>query len=366
MTAVLLEGHGGPSKLVMKHDVPVPTPSPGEALIRVTACGVNNTDVNTRTGWYDSSVQGGTSTSNETYETVNDDSSACWGGSAMSFPRIQGADVVGFVVDVGNEDDKNWIGTKVMADPVLREGVEEGGYEGVGYVGSERDGGFAQFVSLPLENLQQVQSDWEDWELATLPCSYSTAENMLENVGVCAKDVVLVTGASGGVGSALVQLAKRRGATVFALTSKSKAERLLKIGADGVIRREIDDWGSVIKEVSGRDKVTVVTDVVGAPVFKQVLKVLAKGGRYVIAGAIGGKGVELDLSMLYLNDWKFAGCTVTLPQVFKNLVKYVESGDIRPLVEGHFPLDKILDVQEKFGTKQHVGSFVLIPPDVNC
>lgn len=365
MIAVVLEGHGGPSKLVIKDDVAVPTPQPGEALVRVEACGVNNTDVNTRLGWYDSSVRGGTSASDEGYESVKDDSSGTWGGSSMAFPRIQGADVVGYVVAVGDDNDEEWIGRRVMADPVLRQGIDEGGYDGVGYLGSERDGGFAQFVSLPLENLEHVQCDWKDKELATLPCSYSAAENLVDHAGVCEKDVVLVTGASGGVGSALVQLSKRRGAKVVALTSESKAEKILAIGADGVIRRDIDDWESVIKKVSGKDKVTVVTDVVGAPAFDKVTEVLARGGRYVISGAIGGKVVEMDLSLLYLKDWKFIGCTVTRPHIFKNLVKYAERGEIRPLLAGCYPLDKIHEIQEMFGQKKHIGSFVLIPPKVD-
>lgn len=364
MTAVVLEQHGGPSSLVIRDKVPVPKLEHKEVLVRVAACGVNNTDINTRLGWYDSSVRDETGTFDKSYDSVKEESKATWGGNVMSFPRIQGADIVGYVVALGSGVDKSWMGCRVIADPVLRESVGELFYERVGYIGSERDGGFGQFVSLPVRNLERVQSDWTDVELATLPCSYTTAENMLDNAEVCEKDVVLVTGSSGGVGSALVMLAKRRGAKVIALTSANKAGMVSSVGADAVIRRGIDDWESVIMTTCGRQTVSVVADVVGAPVFKQILNVLARGGRYVTSGAIGGKMVEIDLSLLYLRDWRLIGCTVPGLQVFSNILKYVERGDIAPLVAGCFPLDKIHEVQELFGKKTHFGSYVLVPPPV--
>ncbi|CAN8071814.1 unnamed protein product [Agarophyton chilense] len=362
MTAAVLLCHGTPENLVISHEVPVPKLLRGEALIRVRACGVNNTDINTRLGWYDSSVQEGTCDLVTDSDKVRNDFEGTWSGLPMAFPRIQGADVVGDVVAVGDDVEDSWIGCRVLVDPGLRQDVREGQYEGFAYLGSERDGGFAQFAAVPVQNLVKVNSTWTDEELATLPCSYTTAENMLDNAQVGENDVVLVTGASGGVGSALVQLTKRRKAKVIALTSMKKADLVLSSGADCVIRRGIDDWEEVIRETTGRGKVSVVADVVGAPVFEQVMQVLGKGGRYVTSGAIAGKMVQVDLSQLYLNDWRMIGCTVTRSEVMRNLVSYVERDEIRPLLAGVFPLQKIHEVEKLFLEKKHCGKYVLVPP----
>jgi len=230
-----------------------------------------------------------------------------------------------------------------------------------GYIGSECDGGFAQYVALPITNVRRINSDWSDAELATLPCSYTTAENMLVRARVTDADTVLVTGASGGVGSALIQLIKRRGAKVIALTTEAKADEVMAVGPDAVIRRGMDDWGTVIRSVAGTDKVSVTADVVGGPVFDQLMAVLARGGRYVTSGAIGGKHVTLDISHLYLNDWELIGSTITETHVFPDLLRYVENNEIRPLLAATYPLEKIHQAQADFLEKKHVGKLVLIP-----
>jgi len=202
---------------------------------------------------------------------------------------------------------------------------------------------------------------------------------MLTRARVTAGESVLVTGASGGVGSALVQLAKRRGATVIALTTASKAEQILALGADAIIRRGVDEWQDVIRSCHSflrqdksevrrisSDKVDVTADVVGGPVFEQLLSVMARGARYVTAGAIGGKKVEVDISHLYLNDWELIGSTVTTTDIFPSLIRYVEQGEIRPIVARTYPLSEIHQAQKDFLAKKHVGKLVLIPPAIRA
>ncbi|MEM7343122.1 MAG: alcohol dehydrogenase family protein [Chloroflexota bacterium] len=364
MTAAVLTGHGGFDKLEIRHDWPVPQPKAGEVLIRVAACGMNNTDINTRVGWYDDSIAGDTNSgASDGFDSVSDDSEGSWGGATITFPRIQGADVVGYVVALGEEVSEDWLDAQVMSDNWLRDWSDPMNRVKTGYLGSECDGGYAQYVALPITNLGRPNSDWSDVELATLSCSSTTAENMLVRARVSAEDTVLVTGASGGVGSALIQLVKRRGAKVIALTNESKAEQVLAIGPDAIIRRGIDDWGTVIREVTGSDKVTVTADVVGGPVFDQLMSVLARGGRYVTSGAIGGKKVEVDISHLYLNDWELIGSTITALNVFPDLLRYVENNEIRPLLCATYPLAEIHQAQTVFLEKTHVGNIVLIPPE---
>ena len=363
MTAAVLTGHGGFDKLEIHHGWPVPNPKAGEVLIQVAACGMNNTDINTRVGWYDDSVEGDTTSGGSGgFDSVSNDSEGGWGGTGIQFPRIQGADTVGTVVALGEKVDTDWMNARVLSDNWLRDWSQPMNRNRSGYIGSECDGGFAQYVALPITNVGRIHSDWSDAELATLSCSYTTAENMLGRARVSEDDIVLITGASGGVGSALIQLAKRRGATVIALTTAAKAEQVMAVGADATIRRGVDNWVDVIRQATGSDKVTVTADVVGTPVFDQLMGVLDRGGRYVTAGAIGGKKVEVDISHLYLNDWELIGSTVTETHVFPDLLGYVERNEIKPLLAATYPLEEIQQAQIAFLEKKYVGKMVLVPP----
>ncbi len=358
MTAMVTMGHGDYDQLQLRTDWPTPQPKADEVLIRVNACGMNNTDVNTRVGWYDNQVQAAT---NEIAEGHSEDSTGGWGG-AVQFPRIQGADACGKIVAVGEDVSAVLIGKRVITDNWLRNWDEPLDINQAGYFGSERDGGFAQYVTLPEKNVGVVDCDWSDIELATISCSYTTAENMLLRAGIQEGESVLVTGASGGVGSALVQLAKIRSATVIAVSTAEKADALLEIGADAVIKRGQDHWQDVIRATTGKDNVTLVADIVGAPVFENVLSVMDKGARYVTAGAIGGKTVEVNIADLYLKDWALIGSTVNTLDVFPNIIRYIEQGKLKPLVAQTYPLEKIVEAQEAFLAKKHVGNIVLEIP----
>ena len=208
MKAIQLTGHGGPEKLVLNNDVPVPTPAKNDVLIRVSACAINNTDIWTRIGAYGS--------------TQDADQPTGWQRSRFQFPRIQGVDIAGQIEAVGSGIDKARIGQRVLVDPNIYD--ESKGRQHVVLIGSERDGGFAEYCSVPSENAIQISSEYSDDELASFPCAYGTAEGMVNKASVSAKDTVLITGASGGVGSALIQLVKMRGAKIISLVS-SREER---------------------------------------------------------------------------------------------------------------------------------------------
>ncbi|MCP4876595.1 MAG: zinc-binding dehydrogenase [Gammaproteobacteria bacterium] len=356
MVAVYLTGHGGLEALQYRDDVPVPEVSSDELLIKVAAAGINNTDINTRIGWYskkvvDATDAGGT----EGFDEVDDDD-ATWSGVPMAFPRIQGADCCGVVVAVGDSIDDRRIGERVIVRNMLRSYVGYRPFE-CWTLGSECDGAFAQYAKAPARETFRVDCDWSDAELASIPCAYSTAENMLHRAAVGAESV-LITGASGGVGSAAVQLAKRRGAQVTALASAAKLDDLSALGADRVV-----DRNSELVTAVGRDSVDVVVDLVAGESWPSLLDVLKRGGRYVTAGAIGGPMVELDVRTLYLKDLTLIGCTFQDDVVFENLVGYIERGEIRPLVAKTFPLHDIDRAQEQFLAKKFTGKLVLIPPD---
>jgi len=351
MTAVLLTKHGGFDCLDVRDDVAVPQPVQGQVLVKIAAAAVNNTDINTRIGWYAPDVvQAAPGSDHEVVQSARADVS--WAGEVPTFPRIQGADACGEIVAVGPGVDGARVGERIIVEPVLRGPTEESPPM---YFGSEIDGGFAEYTVVPSRHAVRVDCSWTDVELASIPCSYSAAENMLNRSKVAAGETVLVTGASGGVGSAAVQLAKRRGARVIALAAPAKHDEVVTLGADLVLPRD-----SALTKVLGRKAVDVVIDVVGGPAWSQLLAVLRPGGRYATSGAIGGPLVELDLRTLYLNDLSLFGCTVLDAEVFTDLVGYIERGEIRPLVAATFPLREIVAAQRLFLAKRHVGKIVLL------
>ena len=358
MTAFVLHEHGGLDALRYHTDWPVPQVGPDDVLIRVGACGLNNTDVNTRTGWYSKTVTGGT---DGAAVQGSDDADPTWGGAPISLPRVQGADVVGQVVAVGADADSALIGKRVMTDNWLRDWHYPLNKDKTGYYGSERDGGFAQFATTDFRNVGVINSPLSDAELATFSCSYTTAEGMLARTGVTKGDRVLITGASGGVGSALIQLAKRRGAKVIALASAAKHELIRALGADAVLDRAPDDLRAALRDATGHADVTVVCDVVGGDYWPQLIEVMARGGRYACSGAIAGPMVSLDLRTLYLRDLTFHGSTVLPPEIFTNLVGYIERGEIKPLLAKTYPLADLHAAQTAFIEKAHVGNIVVIP-----
>lgn len=348
MEAILLTGNGGFECLSHRSDVPVPQPGAGEVLIRVGACGVNNTDINTRTAWYSKSVTAATEAGGGDgfAEAKTEDSG--WTGALPQFPRIQGADAAGRIVSVGEGVPAARIGERVLVEPVFR-GASR--FEAV-YFGSEVDGAFAQFARMPSIHAHRIETALTDTELASFPCAYSAAENMLTRTALVAGERVLITGASGGVGSAAVQLAKRRGAEITALASADKADGVRALGASDVLPRDAR---------FDPETFDVVIDVAGGAGFPALLEALKRGGRYGVAGAISGPIAELDLRTLYLKDLTLFGCTILEPEVFPNLVGYIERGEIGPVVAATYPLSDIVAAQRAFLEKKHVGKIVLIP-----
>jgi len=359
MRTVQTTGHGGLDKLVYREDVATPLPGPGEVLIRVGACGMNNTDINTRTAWYSKSVTQATAAGGSDGFSAAGSGDSTWGGDGLVFPRIQGADVAGVIVAVGDGVHPSRIGERVLVDPWMRDANTPADRSLAGYLGSERDGGYAEYASVPAINAFPIRSRYSDAELATFPCSYSTAEYMLTRARLCEGESILITGASGGVGSALVQLAKRRGAHVIAVAGSSKTQAVGALGADCVIPRDTEDFEAAVRAAALDGVVQVVTDVVGGPGFPRLLELLARGGRYVTSGAIAGPCVDLDLRTLYLKDLELLGATVMPVGIFESLVGIIEAEEIRPLLAKTFTLDEIAQAQTEFLLKRPVGTFVV-------
>lgn len=356
MRAVVLTGHGGMDKLEYHEDWPTPEPGVGQVLVKVHACGMNNTDVNTRSGWYSKDVTEGTT--GGAYEGVDDEAEGGWDGG-IKFPLIQGGDIAGTVVAVGEGADKSLIDRRCLVDTIVRDWDDPLNFYKCYYLGSAMNGGYADYMVIDQRNINPVNTDWTNAELATIAIAYSTAENMLVRAAVDETDTVLIPGASGGVGSALVQLAKRRGAKTIALASESKHAELEKLGPTVILPREPEDMAAAIKDATGHETVSVIADIVGGPRFPVLLETLQRGGRYTCSGAIAGPIVDLDLRTMYLNDLTFFGNTIFQPNIFPNLVGYIEAGEIVPMLAASYPLSEFHAAQQAFIDKKHTGNIVV-------
>lgn len=340
MDAAVTVGHGGPEMIEFRTDQPTPRAGPGGAVVRVAAAGVNNTDLWSREG---------------RYGTAGDpDAIAGWKGTPLRFPLIQGIDVAGIVVEVGDVDDGAWVGRRVIVDSAAE--YHNGAPSRI--IGSEVNGGFAQFFAGSVSQLHDVTgSPLSDAQLACLPTAYGTALGMLNRATCVEGERVLVTGASGGVGMAAVQLALARGCVVIARTSESKAALLRDVGASEVSVRGVDD-------LTDTAEVDAVVDVVGGEEFGRVFDRLRDAGRLVTAGAIAGPVVELDLRRLYLRWRTLIGSTMHTRSDFVELATIARAGSLSPLVAEVFPLRRIAAAQERFVAKDFVGKLVLDPWDV--
>ena len=360
MRATVLTGHGGIDKLVYRDDYPTPTPSQHEVLIRVGACGINNTDINTRTGWYDAVVESSVSEELGLHGRT-DGAASSWNRSSVTFPRVQGAAVVGRIVAVGSSVDHARIGERVIVDPSVRDEELPLRVQLVQYLGSERDGGFAEYVAVPDVNARAIESRLSDVELATFPCSYDTAEEMLERAGLAKGETIVVTGAAGGVGTAVIQLALVRGAHIVAIAGAAKEERLRALGAHEFVSRDSANVRADVERLIGERGAHVVTDVVGGAMFDDLLKLLRRGGRYTTAGAIAGPTTKIDLRDLIYKDLEMFGITNPTAATFGRLVDLIESDRLTPLVEETYPLSELPAAQASLLKRKHVGKLVITP-----
>ncbi|QDQ98333.1 zinc-binding dehydrogenase [Tomitella fengzijianii] len=343
MTAARITRHGGP-EVVETVRAAVPAPGASEALVQVRSVAVNNTDLWTRQGAY--GLPG------------DPDAPAGWRGP-IDFPRVQGADVCGIVVEVGADGDRALIGRRVVIDPAIYDSAAADAHP-VGLMGSERDGGYAQYATAPIDRIHDVSgSPLSDDQLAALPTAYGTALGMIERGGVAAGDTVLVTGASGGVGLALVQLARARGVRVLAVSSGPKADAVREAGADAVIDRA-DDVIAQVRDLAP-EGIDVALDVVAGDLVGRGVPLVREGGRWVIAGALGGHDVAFDVRRLYLHNIRIVGSSMHTPEHFRMLMDIARAGAVTPVIAARYPLDQAAGAQEELARRKHVGKIVLHP-----
>ncbi|MCH4811104.1 alcohol dehydrogenase catalytic domain-containing protein [Vreelandella neptunia] len=361
MAAMLLTGHGAIEKLEYHQDVATPQPKAGEVLVQVTATAKNNTDRKAREGLYPTKDKG-------------DVTSFAMGGTpTLTFPRIQGADVAGRIVAVGEGVDAERIGQRGLLDFNIYADERRDINLTPDYYGHGADGGFAEYIAVPADQFYHVPNpELHDAELASMGmCSYQTAYHMMTAANVSAGERVLVSGASGGVGTALIQLCRIVGAIPYAVSQLDKADSLKALGAEAVIDRgDLPTFVDRVLETTGGKPIDAVMDLVGGEMtnlFIDTMIVDMQGRksypRLSIAGASGGNLSEMMWTRVYLYQVQIFGVSHGTREEAEQLVAWIRSGELKPVLHAAFKLSDLHDAERYFVNRSsnYLGKIVLVP-----
>lgn len=361
MAAMLLTGHGGIDKLVYRQDVPVPRPAHGEVLVQVIATAKNNTDRKAREGLYPTKDKGDTT------------SFQIGGAPTLTFPRIQGADVAGRVVAVGEGVSEERIGQRGLLDFNIYADDRPDINLTPDYYGHGADGGFAEYVAVPSAQFHTVDNpELADAELAAMGmCSYQTALHMLNAANVQAGERVLVTGASGGVGTALIRLCRIMGAIPYALSQPDKAASLMALGAEAVLdRTDMEDFTEKVKALTQGAPIDAVMDLVGGEMTDRFIDTMifdmtrrTTYPRLSIAGASGGNLSEIMWTRIYLYQVQIFGVSHGTRDEAEQLVAWIRTGQLTPVLHAAFKLSELHDAERYFVNRNsnYLGKIVIVP-----
>ena len=340
MKAAIFHEHGDAGVLRIE-EVRTPVAQAGQVLVRVKAAALNHLDVWTRKGL--------------PFE--------------VTMPHIGGSDVAGVVESLGEGVTGVQPGTRVVINPSLFCGEcewcragEEPLCTSYQILGEHTNGGFAEFVAVPAINLFPIPADVRFEDAAAAPLPYLTAWRGLVSRGrVRAGTTVLITGASGGVATAAIQIAKHLNAFVYALTTSDNVDRVRSLGADVVYDRNQVDFAKQIWQDTHKRGVDVIFDSVGEAIWKQCIRSLARGGRLVSYGGTSGPKAELDIRVLFWKQIEVIGTTMSNRSEFEEVMRLVFSGALRPVVDTVMPLDDIRAAHERLERGEQFGKIVLVP-----
>ncbi|MBY6072900.1 zinc-binding dehydrogenase [Marinobacter salsuginis] len=359
MKAMVLTGHGDVDKLEYQ-DVSVPAPGPGEVLVRVTATAKNNTDRKAREGLYP--TKKGEMTSFQ-----------MGGKPTLTFPRIQGADIAGRVAAVGKGVDESRIGERGLLDFNIYANDRRDINLTPDYFGHGADGGYAEYVALPSDQFHHIpNAELSDAEVASMGmCSYQTAMHMLTSANIKAGERVLVTGASGGVGTALIQLCRIMGAIPYALSKQDKAAALLELGAEAVLdRSDMDSFVDRVKAETGGKPFDAVMDLVGGEMTDVFIDTMifdmnarSTYPRLSIAGASGGNISEILWTRIYLYQVQIFGVSHGTREEAEQLMAWIRGGQLKPVLHGAFRLSDLHQAEKYFVNRgsNYLGKIVIVP-----
>lgn len=340
MKAMVIDRFGGP-EVLEEREVPVPAPGPGDILVNVAACGVCYHDVLSRKG----AMRRG-----------------------MNLPRIPGHEIAGIVTEVGPLVEDFSVGDRVATTQrryvcgiceYCRSGRETLCPRKL-FLGHECDGGYAEQVLVSVGTCARVPDGVADADAAIAACAIGTGLNALRDTGkVRISETVLVTGAGGGLGVHVVQLASNTGARVVATTtSPKKADRIKEFGADDVVVAPDGAFVDGVLEATGGRGVDLVIDNVGGKVFDQVRRSLATGGRWVMVGELSSDMVKLNLAQLFLRGLSLHSAVSTSRAQLVDTLNLLASGKVRPVVN-EAPMSEASTVHAELEAGTVFGRIVL-------
>lgn len=337
MKAVRFHEHGGPDVLRFE-DAPDPVPAPGRAIVRVRACALNHLDL-----W-------------ERREG---------GRASLPLPHISGSDVSGEVIDAGGGTVR--AGARVMLQPGLRCGTCAACRAGrdnlcVRYdvLGLHSDGGYAELIAVPIENLIPIPDHVDDIAAAAFPLTFLTAWHMLvSRAAVAAGETVLVLAGGSGVGQAAIQIARHAGARVFATSASSKIDRTRALGAEDVFDHYHADFAREVKRLTGGRGVDIVIEHVGEATWDRSVRALANGGRLVTCGATTGPRAAIDLRHLFARQLSLLGSYMGRFSDLRDAAALFFAGQLQPVIDEVLPLAHAADAQRRLENKEQFGKIVL-------
>ena len=327
MRAVVIEAHGGLDQVKLRTDWPEPKAGPGQAVVDVRACGLNYLDIFVRRGMP---------------------------GLAVEMPRIPGGDISGVVGAVGAGVERGWIGRRVMIDPHIKPG---------GALGEHANGGLCDRIAVDADNLIAMPDTVSFEQAAALPIAYGTAWRMMMARGQVQKgELVLVLGASGGVGTACVQIAKNLGAQVIACASSAdKLQRLKELGADHLIDYTREDFSRRAWDISGKKGVDVVINYTGGDTWVPSIRALALHGRLLTCGATAGYDPPEDIRYIWRREVNIIGCNGWRREDLEQLLAEVARSTIRPIIDRVFPLEQTAEAMRVIEDREVFGKVILRP-----
>jgi NADPH:quinone reductase-like Zn-dependent oxidoreductase len=342
MKAVIFKEHGEIDRLVVA-DAPEPKIAPDEVLVRVKACALNHLDIWTRLGMP---------------------------GVHIPLPHILGCDVAGEVAQVGSHIKNLTEGCKAIVAPGISCGTCQwcsSGWDSLcnefRILGFQVDGGYAEFVKVPAQNIIPISNrySWEEW--ASCPLVFLTAWHMLVTRAELKKgETVLIHAAGSGVGIAAIQLAKYMDARIITTVgSEEKEKKAEALGADYIINYKKMDFANEVKKITEGEGVQVVLEHIGVETFSKSLACLAKKGRLVTCGVTSGANVQIDLRFLFVKQFAIKGCFMGGRGELDKVVALLESGQVKPVVDRVFPLAEAKRAQQHMLDRNNFGKIILKP-----
>ena len=327
MRAIAIRAHGGLDQLELRADWPEPTAGPGQAVVEVRACGLNYLDIFVLHGMP---------------------------GLPVEMPRIPGGDISGVVHSVGDGVRREWIGKRVLVDPHIKHR---------GALGEHGNGGLCERIAVDADNLIAMPDAVTFEQAASLPIAYGTAYRMLITRGqLKAGELVLILGASGGVGTGCVQIAKNLKARVIACASSAeKLRRLRELGADHVIDYTKEDFSRRAWEISGKQGVDVLVNYTGGDTWVPSLRTLARHGRLLTCGATAGFDPKTDIRYIWRREVNIIGANGWTRQDLESLLIEVERGSIKPIIDRVFPLAESREAMRVMEDREVFGKIIITP-----